>query len=461
MFYGDEVQLNEFPPQFRDLVAQAYYRLYPEEICTQAVAAPERVQEIPYTWGELVALPDGSFVRVFTEWEAGHQAIEYWRMGDDNQFYRSQIVTRQDVDTRLIGSLAVSADGNLLAAHMRSDVFVYERGADDQFTLLEEVPLDVADTGRTILLAIHHSESSKTLVVACVKPGDRRAFDIFAWDNRRNSFLRQQEITHNEERIHQINFDGTGNCFACASNTKVEIWSRNSSRGLWASKEVLMLSGAPFWADSVAFSPDSRFILSGKHGGFTLWKMNHQGASMLVQDIGVSRNCMACNFSQDSSRFVLISYNSWTATIWNLNRTNNEVKLIYTLGESEYLRALFIGDEYLALQTENRIDVWHVPQPTVEEIWDYILTYSDMPEVEEPQPIAESSTSSSSSSAAANAPAALSPEQELKKIVEQKKAIKANSSLSQRAKEAQLNALRAREGKLKQRCQSQGQCQIQ
>ncbi len=458
-----ETRLDEFPELMQELVAEAYYRLYPEEICTRVVAAPERVQEIPASLGGLAALPDGGFVGFFTEWETLHESIEYWRMGADNQFHRSQIVTRQNMNNRLIGSIAVSPDGNLLAAQMRSGVFVYERGDDGQFTLLQEVPIQVEDTDRFIQLAVHHSEASKTLVVAYVKPGHQRVFDIFAWDNRRNSFFREQEITHNEEWINEINFDGTGNYFACASSTKVEIWSKNSSAGLWSSKEVLILSGAPFWANSVAFSPDNRFILTSQPASFTLWRMSQQGTITLVQDIDVPGNYYRiCNFSRDSSRFALISYNGWRATIWNLNRTNNEVKRIYSLGESRCLTALFIGDEYLALGAGRTIEIWHVPQPTVEQIWNYILTYSDMPELEEPQPIAESSTSSSPSSVATNEPVVLSPAQELQAIVEQKKAIKANRSLTPAQKEEQLNALRARERQLKAQCEQQGtSCTLQ
>jgi hypothetical protein len=463
MLKGIETKLDEFPELMQELVAEAYYRLYPREIYAR-IAAPRRVQEIPDTQGGLAALPDGGFVRVFTEHETDHQSIEYWRMGDDNQFHRLQIITRQDMNTRLIESIAVSADGNLLAADMRSRVCVYARGDDGQFTLLQEVPLEVANAGRVLPMAIHHSEASKTLVVACVKPGARRVFDIFAWDNRRNGFLRQQEIPHNEQWVQQINFDQTGNYFACAFNTKVEIWSWNTSNNAWASKEVLMLAGIPLSVNySVVFSPDNRFILTGRYDGFSLWRMNQQGASTLVQDIRVpGGGCGTYNFSADSSRFPLMNLNGFSATIWNLNQTNNEVNLIYTLGVSNI--ALFIGDEYLARGVENSIEIWHVlSQPTLEQIWDYILTYSDMPELEEPQASSETTSGSSSSGGAAEVeqPAAVSPTDELKSIGDQKKAIKANASLTPARKENKLNALRGRERELKKQCQSQGTCEIQ
>jgi hypothetical protein len=51
--------------------------------------------------------------------------------------------------------------------------------------------------------------------------------------------------------------------------------------------------------------------------------------------------------------------------------------------------------------------------------------------------------------------------QELKEIVEKKKAIKMNASLTAGEKEDQLNALRERERVLKEQCQSEGACEIQ
>ncbi len=362
MFYGDEVQLNEFPSQFRDLVAEAYYRLYPEEMAHWRL-----VQEIRGDGNSIKALPDGTFVSAIAYNEL-ERRIERWRLQDDGTFQVSQGIA---IENRQIG-IAASSDGNLLAVGWTVPISVYGRGAGDQFVLLQgDILIGVARFNK-VTKAIYNGPSGKTLVVSYTGADGRMRLSIFSWDNMNNRFELIQDFV--DRYYDSISFNSTGDRFVAirSSDDTLQIWSHNQDTGMFGITTDLG-SESPAYA---VFSPDDRYIAytdrsrSNNTYRLVIKSITPQGAITELQNIPLQHKYyFDLKFSADSQQIALAT--ALGVEVWQ--NINNNFKRIFTVPTGKTFKVALLKDDYLVSSQQRSLRIFKLRRLSTEEIWDHIL----------------------------------------------------------------------------------------
>jgi WD40 repeat protein len=381
MFYGDEVQLNEFPPQFRDLIAQAYYRLYPEEFPPQFMQYLKNADDVEVKVHDLRFSSDGK--ELYGIYQDG---LLKWALGQDGLF---SYVDRQE----LLGHDAMSASMNRLAVNGGRTFAVFTRYNDNTVSEGQFIPDDPHALGWH---SCHFSPDGTLLVGADMAEG----LQIWSQDP-----TREGDVTQNPYRlIQRIPSGETRNLMSIGQSNnilatydrpthKITIWQREANnpefkeiRSIKLEQRMHVVFGNPRLMPvksikSFVFSPDEKLlVITHGSGEVTILSgpdfLNEQ--ILTVSDGNMERGTQVAFTPGDSSHFIT---NTLPLKVWDRDPRTDRFSLhaafVNVPKETHkfYVR-LSPDGEYMAIEFQvqvNKGEIWKLVEPTVEEIWNHIL----------------------------------------------------------------------------------------
>ena len=367
MLKGDEVRLDELAPQFRDLVAGAYYRLY------RNTFKPSFESVISQDEMLLGTLSDGSYITYETiqneetpGW--GHDHVYRWvRRGDSFEFSQELLVVHSDDSGLLPLIVTASADSSLLAIGYDESIYIYAKDGNDQFNKIQRISVDINrnNVGHLALsndaLAVYYG-MQRTLEI----PEGLVIYTL----NDAKQFARTQSIPYEDPelgggRIGTVTFDVTGRYFAytCIDGT-VKIWSRDAGTMHFTLKETLQPD--PHEATKsdgiVVFSPNNKFIAYGYEKRVVIWQMASDGEITQMHDFYVeSKNVVisGLSFNHDSNWLVAVGMpNSFV--LWAFNRMIDKWYYMHTQ-EGYYSTVQFVATDFMLAQSSFNLQLWWVP----------------------------------------------------------------------------------------------------
>ncbi len=220
--------LDRFFPDHVKAIAEAYYRLYPEEFPTT------QTQKIPGIAVFLARLSDGSFIVTIDDYRA-FCIVQRWRLQSDGTFVSSEElkVARSDLSN---DSMAVSLDGNIMCLGPKLPMPIYARDSLGKFQRVQAISGDTDWLGEISCCAVYSDTVSKTLAV-CYYSTTRKQnlLDIYDWNPELNRFEKLQEMF---ERAWDVQFIDN-NCFIAAAWDRVTVWARKTIGETFTLRETL------------------------------------------------------------------------------------------------------------------------------------------------------------------------------------------------------------------------------
>lgn len=358
--------------------------MYPQEIYA-ALPQPTLIQTIEKRCDSIAPLPeaDEGFVTSASE----NDRVQRWKLQDNNTFQVSQEIANVGEPSPVMAS----ADGNFIAVELGQSVpiSIYKRDSNDQFVWRQDIFTHGDSTHSKVDLAI----SSRTLVLSYAKRDHEIGYlEIFLWNKKNDRFEYTQTIEVNNQRTRNIRINGDGDRFIVNRTHTIEMWSLNHNSGLYELKWQTALNNPSFWVP-MTITPDGAFIAwKDNETHIVIGSVGSQDVVTRVQDIDLAQAASHIRFSSNSPRLAenAISGNQRLAInaisgvqIWE--NTNDTFKLILTIPVMA-LETIFIGENYLATSSGPNLEIWQLYTPSLDDVWDYILNYSDIPALEDITP---------------------------------------------------------------------------
>jgi hypothetical protein len=359
------IALNKFFHRQEKAIADAYYRLYPDEFPKSLI----ETQKIDDYASFLTRLSDGSFI--INVGSRSSEIIQRWRLQPDGTFVSSEELNVERKTDIADHSMAVSLDGNLICLGPELPLMVYARDAHGKFARLQAIN---GDTAWSVIsrCAVYSDTVGKTLMVKYYsREREKKLLDIYDWSPEINRFEKVQEMLEDAWGIQFID----NNSFIAAARDRVTVWARNAIGEQFTLRETFS-TGKITRSGYTALSLDKRVFAWSSESDekrISILERDNQNHFILKQEIqGNSRS----NLYLSANGRTLIIGKGGSVEIW-ISDSQGHFSHVNTLGRPGDILSVAIlageQEDYLVVSGISGINIYKRLHLSLRNIWNHIL----------------------------------------------------------------------------------------